>query len=739
MNPQYYKDLEEIFTNAYLEENKLDNFKSRKLKMLKKNFKYRYSNAERIGRNIQRLIHNHIMPKSTTCCTTFKVFYNNSFATYAYLYSEVISPTEKIIGKDNYDDIKDTVVHKFYCTSSALTSQDGEYRPRFFAFGKFGLLKKAYQNEIAIVEDFIIEKMNKKKIQLTAEFHVPNCVDYTALKNDINNNRLAILLYIFCWIPDFYRIKNKIQENHMDPGYLNCIYNEKDEKVLNAILQQTKNKTNIFHDFGQYNAYNNNGYKRILVGQKVYPITLIELKDRDNIMQRVWREIYYQKIVSQFITNHIAPGVPHFGDWFLIHNVDKNTFDNPAMRDKYSDSRVGKEIKELLNNADSRNYASPKLPINDNFAGLSDKIRESIHYDEGNIILSDFALVATSEWVGRTVGDYGSIVGHYRKIGMNTPDILIFAEDFPSFRKVMFDYFYTLYCLNTRAGLIHTDLHQNNFTIFPTTAKLDDPPTAVYILGDRGEENPLTYTFKQTGVYGAIIDYSRAINMNREKIKEDFGERFTEMFYRMQIDRCRALIHKYSPNLFIQYKDLITAKLFSDFDLIFRVLSALDIVGICNGMTKLITHPQVACDERYTGLVNKIKKIGEAMYLANMQAVCEERVRKAAEIQWPMLSIIKTIFEDERLKENDEITGTIADIFIATNEIKYAAFPLNRRSKLMDVNVYIDLDVKHGEPLDEYEDMRRLMALDERAKLAVISDAYEIAEFDPKSSWHKYE
>ena len=78
--------------------------------------------------------------------------------------------------------------------------------------------------------------------------------------------------------------------------------------------------------------------------------------------------------------------------------------------------------------------------------------------------MSNVALCIVSEYIGRTVADIPHLMinsSFYNKVFTNV------FSNIGHFRKYMFEIIYSLYCMNSKCGVIHGDLHLNNATMQP--------------------------------------------------------------------------------------------------------------------------------------------------------------------------------------------------------------------------------------------------------------------------------
>lgn len=443
------------------------------------------SHINRFINNVQVMKYALSTSKTDIITTCFKVSYDGTSCIYAYLYSRCT-----VKGK------KATIKHEFVCTGPTFRSQDGEYRTRFIRYDLFAQLFEKYGKIFNKVDEMIVGKLADGSYQFYADFYYPqSCkVDSAQMNEFVNNGRLAIKMYALAWLRDFHVIHAKIPENHMNPAYQYIIYRPEDLATYREITSddKTKEKHNeLIKRIEQFYMHADEGevtVERLSCGQKIFPVTVIESLRTDDINYSVWREMYMTNLVSNLVLNLVTPSFPFLGSWFYIQNSHAGLFDNSAMFDKYKHSAIADDVSKQLRAIDRYNYFSKDRhsgALSGKFMHLSRKINGAIIYADSEIRLTDLSVCVTSEYVGRTLRDIPNIIAQKRHLhGMD----LIFT-DANFFAKHMFEYVYAFYCMNTRLGIIHGDLHMNNVTVFrlymmadPDGAPLIRNPVLMYVL-----------------------------------------------------------------------------------------------------------------------------------------------------------------------------------------------------------------------------------------------------------------
>jgi hypothetical protein len=486
----------DLQSNTYYDTLDADGIKDEQLANTVKNkfTKLKYSHINRFTNNVQVMKYALSTSKTNMITTCFKVTFDSTSCIYANLHSRC-----RTKGK------KTTITHEFICTGPTFRSQDGEYRNRFIRYDLFAQLFTKYGDVFAKVEEMVVEKLSSGKIELFADFYYPqSCSADTKYMNEfINTSRIAIRLYMLAWIRDFHYIHMKIPENHMNPAYQYIIYRPEDLSTYNDIMKSLNAENIEINDDTKYDKilgritkfYINVdepevNVERLSCGQKIFPLTVIESIRTDDINYSVWREMYMTNLVSNLVLNLATPSFPFLGSWFYIQNSHAGLFDNVAMFEKYKHSDIASDISQQLRAIDQYNYYSRERQngaLSGKFLQLSKNINKSIVYADSDIRLTDLSVCVTSEWVGRTLRDIPNIIA--QKKHLHGLDMIFTSPD--TFAKHMFEYVYAFYCMNTRLGIIHGDLHMNNVTIFRLYTMVDAKgipliknPVVMYILAE---------------------------------------------------------------------------------------------------------------------------------------------------------------------------------------------------------------------------------------------------------------
>ncbi len=737
-----FAELQPYYSDEYLKLLNLGSIKNKVIrdKLAGADLRF-WSHKNRIVRNIQIMKHTFLMEKTNMITTCFKATYKATSCIYGYLYSRHI-PSAKGAS---------AIEHAYIANSPTYRSQDGEYRHRLLPYAQFDALWIKYYDVLENVEEMIIRKMNAGKLEFQTDFYYPSTFTYSERKFEgmIDEQRLPIKLFAICWLFDFYQIHNKVVENHVNPAYQYIIYQSDDVALYDKLIKKLghdgyRQMTNrIQRYYPDINGVEQN-IVELEVGQKIFPLTIWEAIKLDDINFNVWREIYFTNMCSNLVLNMISPSFPFINNWFYIQNAHGGLFDNIAMHEKYRHSDIATDISSQLKNIDKFNYVGndmSKGPINNRFLRLSKYIQKSIMYVDSSIKLTELAICMTSEYVGRTLRDIPVLVEHAVELG--NPLRHIFT-DLDMFMKHIFEFIYGFYCMNTKAGIFHGDLHMNNATVSrlytvldPETDKPIHPtvnnPRVVYAVAP--DE---IYMFRHLGAFSTIIDYSRAIMGNHTKLEHEFGARFADQYFREQRFRVMQIIYHYFPKIMDKYREQIEGLLISNFPLMFKILSTIDTFVICSNLAAMLQ-----IDDAFTRgkiklangigkfLVNVIQR-AEALILNNLQTAIDGKLTRVDDMEWPNLLILQTCFEKFRLTDVKQLDDVdVLDIFNYNNDVKYDIEDYNTWGPMLSLDKEIELRKKYGVDLNiSIERWLKFKDLDESMHMDNLISKYEAQERD---------
>lgn len=732
---KYKKDLRDYYAKEYKRVLNLNSVEDKTVQeYLKKADLDVWSHKNRIIRNIQILKHTYITTKTDIITTCFKVTLDTTSCIYAFLYSNCSL------------DKKSSVKHKFFCTGPTFRSQDGEYRNRFIIWDQLDQLFAKYAEEFEKVEASVLAKLESGRLSFQTDFYYPIKCTFPRRKMEesINNLRLPIKFFILCWIHDYYNIHYKIAENHMNPAYQYIIYQPEDLPILEALVSKLGHgmyESMMMRIITHRKNVNDPDYniEEVGCGQKLFPLTAIEAIKTDDINFNVWREIYITNMASNLVLNLISPSFPFINNWFYIQHAHAGMFDNIAMHDKYLHSDIAVDISTQLKNTDKYNYINgdmKKGPISGKFFRLSRNIHKSIIYADSDIKLTDLAVCMTSEYVGRTLRDIPALIVNK----MFLPGLDFAFTDSEIFAKHMFEFVYAFYCMNSKIGIIHGDLHMNNATIRRLYQMLDfkghlyvKNPHIVFILGDE------TYIFRHFGLFSTIIDFSRGIIGDYDMLVHEFSQRYAEMYFKEQRNRVLQTLFHYFPKLTQKYRDKIESLLLSNFSLMFKILTVIDTYVIMSNINAMFsiddafTHGKIKLAPDAFRLLKALIFNAEELMAINIEAAASGKISDPEDIDWPNLLIIKKVFAKHKLTPEimNDPNINVVDIFNSHNEVIYDVEDYDTWGPLLSLDKEIKLRNKYKLPLHEgIKEWLHFKQTDESPIIEALTFKYEQQEKD---------
>ncbi|QYB17516.1 hypothetical protein PV-S19_0152 [Pacmanvirus S19] len=708
-----YEDLRKFYSDEYKKATNLESIENKATREYLAKFDLDYwSHKNRLIRNIQSLKHTFIIPKTNMITTCFKVTLDSTSCIYGYLHSEWCH-----LGDSRDKRQKGKIRHLFVATGPTYRSMDGEYRSRMIPYDQFVKVFVKYEKEFSMIESTILDKIDSKRLEFQTDFYYPNEFNYSErnFEDNINSLRLPIKLYILCWAFDYYQIYMKTIENHANPAYQYIIYQQDDLPTFEKLLKKMGRRkywemlsriANYYDDIDSPDVNIN----EIQCGQKIFPMTVFEAIRRDDINFSVWREIYITNMASNLVLNLISPSFPFVNNWFYIQNVHSGLFDNVSMHDKYLHSSIASDISIQLKNIDKLNYVNrdrKKGAISNKFLRLSRNMQKSIVYADSDIRLTELAICLTTEYVGRTLRDTPALIVNKEFL----PGLDLVFTDINIFTKHMFEFVYAFYCMNTKIGIMHGDLHMNNATIARLYLMMTDDgelylkkfPHIAFIL------DQTVYVFPHYGLFSTIIDFSRAIIGDYKKLEHEFSPRFAELYFKEQRLRVMRMIYHYFPKLMDKYMDKIESLLISNFPLMFKILTAIDTYVIMSNIAAMFaiddafTRKQIKIAPGAIRLLAKLADMAEHLVNTNMQAALDGRITVPDDIPWPNHVILTKNFEEFKLTpdkmQNPDIN--IVEIFNSNNEIINDTEDYDSWGPLLSIDKEIELRKKYNQEIDK--------------------------------------
>lgn len=557
--------------------------------------------------------------------------------------------------------------HDYVSFAPTYKSADGEYRGSLVPYKTFMERYESMKEAYKPVEDHFRELINKKTILIFSQ-QMP-----TDSFEDIDPD-LPIRGLVVCWIPLYNNYNYKVLENHVSYLYTNTIMQPSDKDLYDRI-DNTKVTNRMI------SIFDNMKYPIVSAGQKFILLTLQQMKEMGSPLHKPWKELALGKLLSHLPLNSISAAFPVFFQWFLLNTSDETMFSNKIQHTRIEYSNQGKEILRALEDIRKKLYVydpavKEELFQSINFQNLGNMIEIPMDYTEKDIILSDYTLVTMCEHIGRTVADSHKIelAEILRESDKANRIYSRFSGPLYSDKKVfgryVFDFVYALYAMNCRFGIIHGDLHLNNFTLF-TRAHLDRENVKV-IYNLHGD----LYVLPHYGRYGGIIDFSRAL-ISPAIIEEQFPDVFNE-YMADQRFRMEMLIKRDMADHYRKHEADIRVAIIRDEQSMYHIISLLDTAKMARGLHVLVES--VVADTAMANKIGDIRVMTKEIlpFLQNIMDYCADEFEKMlADVlagkqitTWPNLGVLHKFFGDYRA-ENIKEDMNMADYFNIDNPIKY--------------------------------------------------------------------
>lgn len=697
-----------------------------------------WSHRNRIIRNIQIMKHTFTAHKTDNISVCFKATYNGTSCIYAFLHGRCAAGSRS----------KTAMSPQYVCAGPTYRSQDGEYRNRMIPWSQYVKVLEKYSPVFDIIEKLVLRKMTSGLLTFQTDFYYPiGCTyDESHLEAFVNDKRLPVKFFMMCWLHDYYNIAHKVMENHINPAYQYIIYQAEDRKVLDKIVAiANRYKPGYSAIMSRVSNYHPDIeapitiIDEVQVGQKIFPLSAIEAVKTDDINFNVWREIYITNMASNLVLNLISPSFPFINNWFYIQNAHAGLFDNLAMHYKYTHGAIAADISAGLKALDKHNYVNEdrtKGPVSGKFFRLSRIIHKSIIYADSDIKLTDLAVCMTSEYVGRTLRDIPMLIAaKEHPIGQE----MVFT-DTEVFTTHMFEFIYAFYCMNSKIGILHGDLHMNNATIsrlyqmfsFDGDQIMDREAKIAFVVGSD------IWVFKHIGFFSNVIDFSRAIIGDYARIEHEFSQRFAEMYFKDQRIRMLQIMYHHFPKLVEKYRVQIESLLSSNFPLMFKIMTAIDAYVIMSNISAMFS-----IDDAFTGgrvkiapgaskLLDALIDHAESLISANVRAAVEGRIGVPDDIEWPCLAIIRKNFTRHLLTdlETKDIPN-IVEIFNANNDVVSDIEDYDTWGPLLALDKEIELRKKHHQEIHAgIAQWTAYKAYDESDVMETLTSKYRAREKD---------
>jgi hypothetical protein len=476
----------------------------------------------------------------------FNVSKNGKSYNYALAYAEISSKKfgseeSEIVGREESNDeteiSSETVGSegidiKYFCVGANYSSSDGEFRKRFNNFG----LMKVFETDF-FKEGFekICELIDSKLQVGGFEFTIEISPKYAIDEKD--------KIYLLDLAKKFYYLYFSVVCSDIEYYYSNVIYPDFDEDILyfiNKIDKYHKISGTVLLSFKHMNDNKKDDpyYKYYIDSNQSIGIKQIPLLSMNNsIIQKAWREFYFNKKIQEIVINGISIGFAPIGNVGLFKHVSSDYYNLTSLKDRVKELE---DIQTLVDDSTSK-ISSLVLPM----------------HLIGNTLKDLFTHLCAEDVLYR----FNNLLGNDKH-----------------FHKLCFDYIYNIYNMHLLTGICHTDLHLNNVTYYVQNAnsvRFSGNDYALYKV-DEKRQYLLAY-----GCVGSIIDFSRGFIHYKRLVSDESVE--IEQRYqviRSQNKRIVNLFNATFPEIMKKCGSVFAAALSGEsdelYEYVFNIIKALD-------------------------------------------------------------------------------------------------------------------------------------------------------------------
>ena len=616
----------------------------------------------------QKIVSAYLMAGNVTfpadsICTVFRITRHGTTSNYAFLYSVWDQDDSKF---EDY----------FICFGGSLNSCDGEYRKMFFSVSDYEYITQGqkYPKLLALVEDIITELVGDKKVELRADIFYPKFINFVPKEFDnyVNGQRWAIKLLSLAWLYYFRSINDGLVENHINPAFQYIFYQKKMKPVYEKVMSSPE-LGKLYDDLFillENGIGLDTSEHMIPMGQKLFPVTNEDIINIYSINSNIWRELYLTAICSRIVVNYGCASFPFAKLHVFIQNVHPSLFDNNSQFIKYSQSKLGEELRNLLLEKDKKMYeyvdeeANIKKYISPNFKELSEMFKKAKKYADKYIVLSDLVFSVISLNEGRTFKDLPQTAKSSNELFKPYRDLFV---DPKIFQAQLFCTVYALLAMNKLGGIIHGDLHPNNFIIkYMHDERPEKNMHNIFKVGDTQ-----AFYVPYDGFMPVIIDFSRSIFADYEKITADFGGKECSKFKNIQKKAILKMLKRYFPNNFNSEEDRgrIEWAIDERFPKLFNALTLIDTYFCMYSMQQVLEkQSEITVNSDIMEQIASIKKHAHELFLVRFQSVLDDKMTNTEALTWPNMMILNEYFSDYLTPPDD---FTPIDLYNLSADLKY--------------------------------------------------------------------
>jgi hypothetical protein len=612
--------------------------------------------------------------KNGYICTMMSCKFKNITINYAFAY---------------WRDIDDEIP-EYICVSPTFNSQDGEFRRRFMLGSRYLKFMEDYIEYIEPFETVIIDMISK-----FLELDIFIFPDNDQVSSKVDNLRLPITALVVALILDLQDYHQKRLMMHVNGNY---------KTFLNTVIELYPHllEIELNSKFRRILFPSDQRNNNIQCGQKLVPMFV---KETSNIMDynfSAWRELLITSLVNNLLINFISPSFAIFNQWSFIEKTGVEIFENTAMHRRYQRSDSVEISTKSLREArlNIKNYSDTNKELTD----FDHLIFESIDFAQNFLKVSPITMMYVIGDVGKTMLSYTSERSDSSEITINPFQNYNYSSHFT------FELAYAAYCLHTKLGVAHTDLHGNNMTFkifFKIVNKLPSAdPAVIYVIGDKGEAD--TFMFPACGATAYIIDYSRAIvgPEFRKHLEHNKPQNYADNFYKNQVMRVMRALYQYAPDFVETHQVVIKYNIITNFEAVFHVLCFVDYIAIGAALAACAEASPTAAKKETAKITNRLETTARKYFITGLYNIVHG-IKQETHYGYELLH---EVFSDFLISEVGYEGKNLVDAYNYNNKIKYdgndfSKFPpWARIDQVMDLFPNFDPKVIFDKSLDPFFD-----------------------------------
>lgn len=625
-----------------------------------------------------------------------------------------------------YDEKMKKLSHDYCCFGYTYQSADGEYRRHFISTRQLNDNWDHYPNLVGPLEEYVIElqKRGEILIQYNPQFpknywspHAEKSVK-KIFDSSLDKSRLGIKLFALCFMDYIKHYHWDTIPKHISESAKQSIFGDNDKLRYEKIIEKMGGE----REFLQLNSYMGSIRADLQTqrmstecGQKLVMLKAKEAEDIENIRYNPWREFYITRQCGDLVINVISPHFPIMKDYFLVNSTSKYLFDNTVNLIKIDHSKAAEKTVRNLEKVRQETYiidekTKKEIYASYKFEGFSDAINIPMEYAEKNLVMSDYSLCFLNEHLGITFGNLSrEIVSHEE----NRLKIGPVYQNFNLFSKYIFEYIYGLYCVNSVLGIIHSDLHVNNVTMFNKSilvGGLREGKIGNILYNLAG----VLYWFPHTGEFSGIIDFSRGL-ISRENAEKNFNKRIARYIIEKEkkqiLHKLESTMPEFTRDNYNDLKLLVETK----FDIMFRLMTVIDMFVFTTGALYIMKNDILTNSEMMRKYADKemirdkaiplLQSIHDEAYFiftSGVRKVISGQIADVSEIEYPNLQIARKLFQKFELSrlsltEAEIEQVKLIDYYSTENEMKYSIESYDK----FPPTVKFDYIKEHDIPVDQ--------------------------------------